>query len=34
MAFTANVTEFGHNFTDAVVEITEANLDYRMNSFG
>ena len=30
MAFTANVTEFGHNFTDAVVEITE----YRLNSFG
>ena len=34
MAFTANVTEFGHNFTDAVVEITEANLEYRLNSFG
>ena len=34
MAFTANVTEFGHSFTDAVVEITEANLEYRLNSFG
>ena len=34
MAFTANVTEFGHNFTDAVVEITEANLEYRLNSYG
>jgi hypothetical protein len=34
MAFTANITEFGHSFTDAVVEITEANLEYRLNSFG
>ena len=34
MAFTASITEFGHSFTDAVVEITEANLEYRLNSFG
>ena len=34
MAFTASVTEFGHTFTDAVVEVTEANLEYRLNNFG
>ena len=34
MAFTANITEFGHNFAEAVVEITEANLEYRLNDFG
>tara|TARA_R100000808_G_scaffold15664_1_gene36012 strand:- start:4427 stop:4735 length:309 start_codon:yes stop_codon:yes gene_type:complete len=34
MAFTASVTEFGHTFTDAVVEVTEANLEYRLNDFG
>ena len=34
MAFTASVTEFGHTFTDAVVEVTEANLEYRLNDYG
>ena len=34
MAFTANVTEFGHTFADAVVEISEANLEYRSNDYG
>ena len=34
MAFTASVTEFGHTFTDAVVEISEANLEYRLNDYG
>ena len=34
MAFTATVTEFGHTFTDAVVEVTEANLEYRLNDYG
>ena len=34
MAFTASITEFGHVFANAVVEITEANLEYRLNSFG
>ena len=34
MAFTASVTEFGHVFPSAVIEITEANLEYRLNSFG
>ena len=34
MAFTASVTEFGHTFDSAVVEITEANLEYRLNQFG
>ena len=34
MAFTASVTEFGHTFTDAVVEISEANLEYRSNDYG
>ena len=33
MAFTASVTEFGHTFADAVVEVTEANLEYRLNDF-
>ena len=34
MAFTASTTQFGHVFANAVVEITEANLEYRLNSFG
>ena len=34
MAFTASVTEFGHTFADAVVEVTEANLEYRLNDYG
>ena len=34
MAFTANITEFGHNFAEAVVEITEANLEYRLSGGG
>ena len=34
MAFTASITEFGHVFANAVVEITEANLEYRLNNFG
>ena len=34
MAFTASVTEFGHTFNDAVVEVTEANLEYRLNDYG
>ena len=34
MAFTQSVTEFGHTFTDAVVEISEANLEYRLNDYG
>ena len=34
MAFTASVTEFGHTFADAVVEISEANLEYRLNDYG
>ena len=34
MAFTASVTEFGHTFTDAVVVVTEANLEYRLNDYG
>ena len=34
MAFTTSVTEFGHTFTDAVVEISEANLEYRLNDYG
>ena len=34
MAFTASVTEFGHTFTDAVVVISEANLEYRLNDYG
>ena len=33
MAFTASVTEFGHTFTDAVVVVNEANLEYRLNEF-
>ena len=33
MAFTASVTEFGHTFADAVVEVTEANLEYRLNNY-
>ena len=33
MAFTASVTEFGHTFIDAVVEVTEANLEYRLNNY-
>ena len=34
MAFTASVTEFGHTFAEAVVEVTEANLEYRLNDYG
>lgn len=34
MAFTASTTQFGHVFANAVVEITEANLEYRLNNFG
>ena len=34
MAFTASITEFGHTFENAVVEITEANLEYRLNDYG
>ena len=34
MAFTQSVTEFGHTFTDAVVEVSEANLEYRLNDYG
>ena len=34
MAFTASITEFGHTFDSAVVEISEANLEYRLNQFG
>ena len=34
MAFTASVTEFGHTFAEAVVEISEANLEYRSNDYG
>ena len=34
MSFTANVTEFGHTFADAVVEVSEANLEYRLNDYG
>ncbi len=34
MAFTASVKEFGHTFDSAVVEISEANLEYRLNQFG
>ncbi len=34
MAFTASITEFGHTFESAVVEISEANLEYRLNQFG
>ena len=34
MVFTQSVTEFGHTFTDAVVEVTEANLEYRLNDYG
>ena len=34
MAFTASVTEFGHTFASAVVVISEANLEYRLNDFG
>ena len=34
MAFTASITEFGHTFATAVVEISEANLEYRLNDFG
>ena len=34
MAFTASITEFGHTFADAVVEVTEANLEYRLNDYG
>ena len=33
MAFTASVTEFGHTFADAVVEVSEANLEYRLNDY-
>ena len=33
MAFTASVTEFGHTFAEAVVEVTEANLEYRLNEY-
>jgi len=31
MAFTADITQFGHNFTGALVIINEANLEYRLN---
>ena len=34
MAFTASITEFGHTFANAVVEVTEANLEYRLNDYG
>ena len=34
MAFTASVTEFGHTFAEAVVEVSEANLEYRSNDYG
>ena len=34
MAFTQSVTEFGHTFAEAVVEVTEANLEYRLNDYG
>ena len=34
MAFTASITEFGHTFENAVVEVTEANLEYRLNDYG
>ena len=34
MAFTASVTEFGHTFAEAVVEVSEANLEYRSNQYG
>ena len=34
MAFTASITEFGHTFATAVVEISEANLEYRSNDYG
>ena len=34
MAFTASVTEFGHTFAEAVVEVTEAYLEYRLNDYG
>ncbi|SVE18377.1 uncharacterized protein METZ01_LOCUS471231 [marine metagenome] len=34
MSFTATITEFGHQFDTAVVEITEANLEYRLNAMG
>ena len=34
MAFTASVTEFGHTFASAVVVVSEANLEYRLNDFG
>ena len=34
MAFTASVTEFGHTFAEAVVEVSEANLEYRLNYYG
>ena len=33
MAFTASVTEFGHTFTEAVVVVNEANLEYRLNEY-
>jgi len=34
MAFTTSVTEFGHTFANAVVIISEANLEYRLNDYG
>lgn len=31
MAFTADITQFGHNFVGALVVVNEANLEYRLN---